>query len=185
MPVPLRPDAAQFCYVGELRELKGIFVLVSAFAALAEEHGPTLRLAMAGDGPDRGRLEAEIGRLGLGDQITLLGVKPVREVLAQGQCLVVPSLAESLPYVVLEAGAAGHQMLATAVGGIAEIFGPTADRLVPAGDAPALTHAMAQMLVDPDLQAREARRVHIEEGFTVSAMTEAVTALYRGQSVQA
>ena len=61
----------------------------------------------------------------------------------------VPSLAESLPYVVLEAAAAQLPVIATRVGGIAEIFGPTAASLVPANDAAALAAAMQAALDDP------------------------------------
>ena len=58
--------------------------------------------------------------------------------------LVVPSRAESLPYIVLEAAAAGLPIIATNVGGIPEIFGPDADELVPPGDPAALADAIAQ-----------------------------------------
>ena len=62
----------------------------------------------------------------------------------------VPSRSESLPYVVLEAAAAGIPIIATAVGGIPEIFGPEADRLVPAADAQALATAIADALDDSE-----------------------------------
>ena len=58
---------------------------------------------------------------------------PAREAFALGKVMVVPSYGESLPYVVLEAGAAAKPLIATNVGGIPEIFGPQADAADPAG----------------------------------------------------
>jgi glycosyltransferase involved in cell wall biosynthesis len=95
--------------------------------------------------------------------------------------MVVPSLAESLPYVVLEAAAAGRPVIATAVGGIPEIFGAMADRLVPPGDASALAGAMQSALDAPEPLARQAAilRERIETHFSIEAMTNAIEALYR------
>ena len=81
---------------------------------------------------------------------------PARQAFALGRVLVVPSRAESLPYVVLEAAAAGMPLIATRVGGIPEIFGPHAGRLVPPDDAAALAAAIAQALDGPDETAAAA-----------------------------
>ena len=67
---------------------------------------------------------------------------PTREAFAGARAIVVPSRAESMPYVVLEAIAAGMPIIATRVGGIPEIFGPAADELVAPGDAAALARAI-------------------------------------------
>jgi glycosyltransferase involved in cell wall biosynthesis len=80
----------------------------------------------------------------------------IRPVLARGRIMVVPSLAESLPYVVLEAAAAAQPLVATNVGGIPEIFGTAATELVPPRDAQALTRAIARVL-DEDPEACRAR----------------------------
>ena len=80
---------------------------------------------MAGDGPERSSLMARIHALGLIDRVTLPGAQPARAMFAQGKIAIVPSLAESLPYVVLEAIAAQRPLIATGVGGIPEICGPT------------------------------------------------------------
>ena len=64
-------------------------------------------------------------------------IYPVTKALAKGKCIVIPSLAESLPYVVLETAAAAVPLLTTKVGGIPEIFGKSADRLLPPADAEA------------------------------------------------
>ncbi len=176
-PIELAPDAADFVFVGELRDLKGIFVLVDALSRLP----PTTRLVMAGDGPARAELEARIATLGLGDRVALAGAQPARAMFARGRCVVVPSLAESLPYIVLEAGAAGRPLLATRVGGVAEIFGQLAPRLLPAGDAGALAAAMARFLEDPSpaLAEAETRRAYIEAEFSVTTMTDGIERVYR------
>lgn len=180
-PVEPASDAADFVYVGELRDLKGVFVLIEAVANVIARDGHPARLVMAGDGPARGALEGRIAALGLEDRIVLAGVQPARAMFARGRIMVVPSLAESLPYVVLEAAAAGRPVIATAVGGIPEIFGSAADRLVPPGDASALAGAMQSALDAPEPLARQAAilRERIETHFSIEAMTNAIEALYR------
>jgi glycosyltransferase involved in cell wall biosynthesis len=94
---------------------------------------------------------------------------------------VVPSLAESLPYVILEAAAAGRPVIATQVGGVGEIFGPTAASLLPPADAPALGRAMQGLLADPVAAdaAAASRFAFIRHRFSVSRMTDDIEALYR------
>lgn len=180
VPVPHRPDAAEFVFVGELRDLKGIFPLVEALARVNRPDGKPARLIMAGDGPDRAALETRIAELGLTDRVTLVGSRPAREVFAMGRTAVVPSLAESLPYVVMEAAAARLPVISTRVGGIAEIFGPTADRLIPPADAQALAAAMTEVLANPERADAEMRirLKHVEAEFSVTRMADAIQALY-------
>lgn len=181
-PVAPRDDAADFVFVGELRDLKGIFPLVEALAAVRRPDGQPARLVMAGDGPEGAALEARIRDLGIADRVDLVGSQPARSVFAQGRCAVVPSLAESLPYVVMEAAAAQLPVIATRVGGIAEIFGPTADSLIEPNSAQHLANAMKRVLADPDAAQAEmrARLEHISAGFSVERMAQAVEGLYRG-----
>lgn len=181
IPVPALPDAADFVFVGELRDLKGIFPLVEALAKVRRADGIPASLVMAGDGPDRAALEARIDSLGLASRVKLVGSRPAREVFAMGRIAVVPSLAESLPYVVMEAAAARLPVISTQVGGIAEIFGPTAASLIPAGDADRLADAMSRALADLEAAKAEmeTRLGHIEAEFSVSRMTDAIEALYR------
>jgi glycosyltransferase involved in cell wall biosynthesis len=180
-PVAPAADAADFVFIGELRALKGIFVLVRALAAVARKDGAPATLVMAGDGPARQELETLITRLGLGDRVHLLGAQPARPTFARGRIAVVPSLAESLPYVVLEAAAARLPVIATRVGGIPEIFGPTAASMVAAGDPEALTKAMQAALDNPDATqaAVQARLNHIESRFSLAIMVNGIEALYR------
>ncbi|MHA6298946.1 glycosyltransferase [Devosia sp. CAU 1758] len=180
-PVLSVENPADFVFVGELRALKGIFPLVEALAHVVRPDGTPARLVMAGDGPDRQALEALIEQLGLSDRVALVGSRPAREVFAMGLCTVVPSLAESLPYVVMEAAAAQLPVISTRVGGIAEIFGPTADRLVSPGDPLALAAAMNAALADPAEAERDmrVRLAHVRSEFAVDRMAGAIESLYR------
>ena len=67
---------------------------------------------------------------------------PARQAFALGRIMVVPSRAESFPYIVLEAAAAGKSLIATGVGGIPDMFGPLAERLIPPDDCGALERAL-------------------------------------------
>ena len=181
VPMPPVADAADFVFVGELRDLKGIYVLADALVDLKRPDGTPATLVMAGDGAERAAFEARLAELGLAQRVTLLGAQPARPTFARGRIAVVPSLAESLPYVVLEAAAARLPVISTRVGGIPEIFGPTAGSLVPAGDSVALAAAMQRALDDPRAADDEmlVRLAHIENRFSLGAMTSAIEALYR------
>jgi glycosyltransferase involved in cell wall biosynthesis len=115
-------------------------------------------------------------------RLRFVGPKPARDGFALGHILVVPSRAESLPYVVLEGAAVGVPMIATRVGGIGEIFGPDASAaLIPAADARALARAIADALDDPAAAQAAAKRLQarVRAAFSVDAMTEAVLSAYR------
>ncbi|QQR40899.1 glycosyltransferase [Devosia rhizoryzae] len=182
--VPVKPnvDAADFVFVGELRALKGIFTLIAALSGVKRADGSGATLVMAGDGAERGSLEAQIDQLGLGGRVFLLGAQPARPTFAKGRIAVVPSHAESLPYVVLEAAAAQLPVISTNVGGIPEIFGPTANSLVPAEDVLALRGAMQSALDDPEKARAEmnSRLAHVAAGFSMARMTDRIEALYLG-----
>ena len=174
-------DAADFLFVGELRDLKGVHILIEAFADLRRPDGSAPTLMLVGDGPDRERYEAMIAERGLAERIEMPGARPARSVFPSGRCMVVPSLAESLPYVVLEATAAELPLITTNVGGVREIYGPTASRLVPANDSAALRNAMQAFLDHPGAFAQDAaeRLEFIRPRFTVDVMTRAIESQYR------
>jgi len=180
-PITPGPDAKDFVFIGEFRSLKGITPLIDALVEVRAPDGRPATLVMAGDGPLMDETKAQIARLGLVDRVTLLGAKPARPTLALGRCAVVPSLAESLPYVILEAASAARPVIATDVGGIKEIFGPTSARLLPAGDVPALRQALQGFMDNPvgaDAEMRE-RLAFIRDRFSVGSMTDQIEALYR------
>lgn len=116
-PIVPDADAKDFVFIGEFRKMKGIPYMLEALVDVRAPGGRPATIAMAGDGPDRDAILAQIASLGLSDRVTLLGVKPARPMLHLGRCEVVPSLAESLPYVILEAASAARPVIATNVGG--------------------------------------------------------------------
>ena len=180
-PITPGPDAKDFVFIGEFREMKGIHYLIDALAEVRGPGGRPATMVMAGDGPDMASAKAQIVRLGLQDRITLLGAKPARPTLALGRCEVVPSLAESLPYVILEAASAARPVIATNVGGIAEIFGPTAGSLIPPADGAALRRSMQAFMDDPaaaDAEMRQ-RLDYIRDRFSLRHMVDQIEALYR------
>jgi glycosyltransferase involved in cell wall biosynthesis len=176
-PVAAEPDATDLLFVGELRMLKGIDVLLDAVTLLSAQ-GRRLSLTIVGNGPDAAPVRARA--VALGDQVRFAGVLPARTAFAKGRLLVVPSRAESLPYIVLEAAAAGLPMIATAVGGIPEIFGDDAGVLVNAGDAAALAAAIDRNLAEDEAGHELSRRLQalVKAHFSVDAMTDAVVAAY-------
>ncbi len=118
-----RPDATDILFVGELRKIKGVDILLYALAEL--KLGGPVTATIVGSGPDAERLKAMASALGLDGLVTFAGALPVREAFSLGRVKVVPSLAESFPYVVLDATAAGMPLIATNVGGIPEIVADT------------------------------------------------------------
>jgi glycosyltransferase involved in cell wall biosynthesis len=180
---PIEPgaDAFDFVFIGEFRPVKGIDYLLEALVGVKAVDGRPATLVMAGSGPSLEAAKARIAALGLGDRVHLAGVQPARTMLARGRCAVVPSLAESLPYVILEAASAARPVIATDVGGIAEIFGPTSGSLLPAADAPALRRAMQRFMDDPEGAMREmqTRLEFIRTRFSVAHMADQIEALYR------
>ncbi len=92
----------------------------------------------------------------------------------------VPSRAESLPYIVLEAGAAGLPQIVTDVGGIGEIFGADSAELIPPANTPALVQALEQALDQPEYMAQLTMRLQrrIEEHFSLQSLGQGVMSAY-------
>lgn len=183
-PVLPQPDAADFLYIGELRDLKGPDVFIDALAIMAKG-GPPPRALMVGSGPDQARYQEMVREGGLSEAVTFLDPMPAREAFARARAIVVPSRAESMPYIVLEAVAAGMPMAATRVGGIPEIFGAESGRLVPPGDAEALAAAMARLREVP-ARARitaDQLREAIRKDFSIDAMATGIEAVYRSVTI--
>ena len=134
VPVVPAPDAADLVSVGEFRAIKGTDVLIDALAEL-HRAGRRLSLAIAGDGEEGPALRAQVARLGLTDSIRFLGHTPPRVAFAQGRLLVMPSRADSLPYVAIEAGGAEIPIVASNVGGIPEILGADGNMVPPENPA--------------------------------------------------
>jgi glycosyltransferase involved in cell wall biosynthesis len=178
---PVKParDATDLLFVGELRLLKGVDVLIASIAQL-RNRGRTVSATIVGAGSDRPRFEADAARYEVSDLVRFAGAMPARQAFALGRVLVVPSRAESLPYIVLEAAAAGKPQIATSVGGIPELFGSQSSRLVPPDDAGALGRAIAQTLDHPadTEQSSVSLRERVANSFTIDSMVDGVLAGY-------
>jgi glycosyltransferase involved in cell wall biosynthesis len=183
-PVPPNADAADFIFVGELRMLKGVDVALDALAIVQDERPASA--VFVGSGPDAAAFKEQARRLGLQDCVSFPGAMKARDAFALGRILLVPSRAESLPYVVLEGIAAEVPLIATNVGGIPEIvphaFGP----LLPPGDATALAAAMVRLMSDADAARKRAKALKfvVQQHFNVATMSHGVTQFYGSKEQQ-
>jgi len=136
------PGALVWLAAGRLVAQKDHATLLGALAARPGE-----RLWIAGDGPLRAALERRVADLGVADRVALLGLREdLPDLLAGCDALVLPSAWEGLPNVVLEAMAASRPVVATRVGGVAELVGEgVTGALCPPGDVPALAAAMGRV----------------------------------------
>lgn len=173
-------DAADFLFIGELRFLKGVDLLIDALAAIARQR--PVSAVIVGAGPDEAEFRSRAAARGLSAEVTFKGALPARQAFTLGRCLVVPSRAESLPYVVLEAAAAGKPVIASNVGGIPEIVAGTTCALVPPGDPRELEMALLRFLDEPAAATATAAqmRAAVAERYTVSAMASGVLDFYAG-----
>jgi glycosyltransferase involved in cell wall biosynthesis len=178
--VTAKPDATDLVVVGELRPVKAIDVLIDALAIL-KNSGRRVTTTIAGEGPEAASLKAQAARLGIADQVHFIGHCPARQAFAMGRTFVIPSRAESLPYVVLEAAAAGIPIIGTNVGGMSEIFGPHAADLIPPDDVAALIGAIRSAIDDPEQMRNAALAVktRVRNEFALSTMVECNIAAYR------
>lgn len=173
-------NAADFLYIGMMRDLKGPDVFLDALALLQTEDGTGPTAHFVGDGPDKDKYLKQIETLGLTSKITVHAAMPARDAFAMAKCVVVPSRAESMPYIVLEAMAASCPIICSNVGGIPEIFDTEPEVLVEAGSKDALGAAMKAMLSDKNtVKTAKARKVRIKERFSVNVMANNVMKAYR------
>ena len=173
-------DATDIVYVGEFSHIKGADLLIDAVARLHSD-GKPVTLTLAGDGEELEHLKAQIQKLGLTEAVRFLGHVKARYGFSKGKLLVVPSRGDSMPYVVIEAAAAGIPMVAANVGGIPEIFGSHTDALFAPNIVGALADAIETALEGPaTAQARaKSLRERIFLHFSQKAMVEGVLAGYR------
>ena len=171
-------DAADFVFIGELRDLKGVDVLLRALRRLNDER--PVSAVIVGSGPHGDRFKALARELDLDGVVRFPGAMPATAAFPLGRVLVVPSLKESFPYVVLEGAAAGLPLIATNVGGIPEIVADTDTPLVPAGDDAALAASMRAILNDADSALARAQRLrtNVAAKFTVARMSSDILDFY-------
>ena len=165
--------------VGRLKAPKDFVTLVRALGRL--EPG-SFDAVIVGEGPDRERLEDEIGRLGLAERVTLAGERSdVPELLAAADVFALASSSEGMPVSVLEAMAAGLPVVASRVGGLAEqvVEGETGV-LVEPGDPEDLARALDRLVADIELRRRlgAAGRARAEQAFDLEPFRRAHVELY-------
>lgn len=179
-PVVLAADATDIVYVGEFRHIKGADLLIDAVARLRAD-GKPVTLTLAGDGEEIGSLEAQVWKHSLAEAVRFIGHVQARYGFSKGRLLVVPSRGDSMPYVVIEAAAAGVPMIAANVGGIPEIFGTHADALFAPNTVGAMADAIETALEDPAAALVRAKslRERIFMHFSQNAMVEGILAGYR------
>jgi glycosyltransferase involved in cell wall biosynthesis len=156
-PVTHHGRATKLIFVGRVVEQKGLGVLFDSLGLLADT-APDLEVLVVGDGPDRAALERRAGAQGLGDRVRFVGSKPpseVSELLQTADIFVLPSFAEGVPVVVMEALAAGLPVVASFVGGMAELVedGVTG-YLIPPGDPAPLAARVEALIDDPETRNR-------------------------------
>ena len=172
-------------FVGRLAAVKGLPLLLEAVARLRAAH-PDLHLTLVGEGGDRAGLEAQAATLGLGDTVTFTGVQSQAQVagrLEDSDILVLPSFAEGVPVVLMEAMASRIPVVATRVGGVQELVEDGESGLVvPPGCVDSLVRALDRLLSDPELCRRMgvAGRARVEAEFDIAREARWMQTLLRG-----
>ncbi|KUL94493.1 hypothetical protein DK26_16150 [Bosea sp. WAO] len=182
---PIDHSSASFdlVYLGELRSAKGVDTLIESLEILKGRDGLTPRVLIVGSGPDEALLKQMTVEHDVAEQCVFEPPGPIRAALAKARIMVIPSRAESLPYVILEAAAAAQPLISTDVGGIKEIYGPKhAPRLIPPNDPTILADTIRATLAMPEAARRaEATDLasYVRANFCLNAMVDGVLGAYR------
>lgn len=180
LPCPPPPDGPfTFAHAARFTAEKNHALLVRAVKS-AHDAGAAFRVIMAGDGPLRETIRAQVATAGLAGVIELPGFLPREELLARSHAFVQCSRIENLPYAVLEAMAARRPVVATRVGGLPDLIDDgVTGRLVPPDDPPALADAMRKLAAGPCDAMGAAARNKLERDFSPARMARAHLDLYR------
>jgi len=171
-------------FIGRLAPVKGLRVLIESFAGLLKTH-PDAQLIVVGNGPDHNWLAHQAK--GFGNSLVLTGTLSQAEVaneLAQSHALVLPSFAEGVPVVLMEAMAAGRPVIATQVAGVSELVENGVNGfIVPPGDAVGLTARMQDLADDPALRRRmgAAGRETVRAEFDIRHEAARLKSLFEGR----
>jgi N-acetyl-alpha-D-glucosaminyl L-malate synthase BshA len=167
-------------HVSNFRPVKRVPDIIRAFAKIVPQVPAVL--VLAGDGPQRPEVEAEVERLGLGERVRFLGkVDAVAELLRSADLFLLPSASESFGLSALEAMACGVPVVGTEVGGLREVVrnGETG-ALVPVGDVDALAARSIELLTDGRRwAAARAAAIRRAEGFSAERVVPMYEDLYR------
>lgn len=167
--------------VASHRDAKNYPNLLHAVAE-ARASAPSLRLIAVGDGPDESRHRRLAHDLGLDDIVRFEPARlDVLDVMATADLLVVASDFEGQPLVVMEAMALGLPVVATAVGRVPELVGPSEGRMVPPGDSAALAAALIEMEGNPELRRTLGDRARaVSRSWSLDDVVTAHVAVYDG-----
>ena len=175
------PSEILIVSVARLVWFKGLDNLVSAMPLLLAKC-PGVRIVVAGDGPLRDELARQAEDLGVGGRLELAGERrDIPAILAAADIFVLPSVSEGLPISIMEAMAAGKPVVATDVGGVAELVDQgSTGQIVPPRSAPALADALAQLALDPARRAAMGARgkLRIASEFTPEQMARRTADIY-------
>ena len=178
-PIPTADDATDFVYIGMMRDLKGVDLFLETLPVIAERLSRQVSATLVGNGPDLEAYKERAAQLGDGVTTRFFDSMPVSDAFPLGKTLVVPSRAESLPYIVLEALAAQRPLIATHVGGIPEIYAEYSEALVNGDDLGSLTDTMAGVLAGnvhlPDIKMMAER---VKSNFSAKIMADDVMESY-------
>ena len=173
-PVATSDDATEILFVGELRDVNGVDTLIETTAILKNDQ--QVKVHIVGDGPDHSKFWEISRNLDLTENVTFAGAQPARKAFANGRCIVVPSRAESFPYIVLEAAPAGVPLVATNLGGIPEITAGAETPLIQPG-WPEQIDNLLNVTSSADTRAAELRSV-VQSRFTASNMAQDILSVY-------
>jgi len=177
------PDPPRLLFAGRHELQKGLDVLLDAVAIVRRDRGAGFRLVIAGQGSQTPVLRERSRALGLDGVVSFAGALPRGDLVRavrEASALVLPSRFEGFPIAILEAWAVGVPVIATSVGGVADLCGPENAVLVPAEDPRALATAIAVLLDDPALRRRLGGAGHrlVRERYTWDAVAGRYIQLY-------
>lgn len=182
LPFASRNGTPLFSVFGRLSEEKGQRVALGAMSILLKDY-PDAKLALAGEGPDLGELQAAAEALGISSSVYFTGFLPnVRGLMLASNAVIVPSLKEGFGLVAIEAMALARPLVATSVGGLAEVV---LDRetglVVPPNDPSAMARSMKSLIEDRALAERMGRRgrERVADCFELESQTRALLSILR------
>ncbi|MGP1375880.1 MAG: glycosyltransferase family 4 protein [Almyronema sp.] len=179
-------DKVKLLYVGRLAAMKGLPILLESLAQLHSTQ-PNLQLTVVGDGEERASLEANVQQMGLQTVVEFVGYQSqsaVRQYLQQTDIFVLPSFAEGVPVVLMEAMATAVPVIATRIAGISELVEEgVSGYLVPPGDVYALQQKICLLAENAELrqQLGQAGRRQVKEAFNLKTEAQKLHEIFSHQ----
>ncbi len=173
IPAVAKTNATDFLFVGEMRDYKGVDILLNALSTI-----PGATATLVGDGPATDEYKALAQTLGIADKVHFAGRMPMAEAVKSGRIMVLPSRFESFPYVVLETAASSLPLITSAAGGIAEVV--PKHLLCEPLNSEELGGRMRNLMHDPALMKSDgnAYAAHIRKTCSAVEMCKKITDFY-------